>query len=160
MTIGKPIPRAIGFDVAYQMKQMYEERNAAGGRLWSMNAIARRFSASESSTRRAILGEGSYKHVPEAITPEELDRKASESAARMAAMMNAEGGLNADVMLGRLDLPVSEEAAGRARQLITGGDAGVDTEELKERLDQMEAEAGYSDGAEAHSAIDNVGRGV
>lgn len=136
---GRPISRAVGYSAALKMKAMYEERHPlSGGRVWTMAQIAETFSVSESSCRRAIIGAGAYKGVPEPAphkTDEELRDEGLALYERLQKDLAHEKAMHPDELVKTLDGGPSAGEALLDKMLATP----LSQEELAAKVKLMEA---------------------
>lgn len=127
---------ALPADVLWKARQLYEEKDALGRRLWSYRRIAAHLGISETSVLRACTNTGRFANVNNTPLPtpksvEEMDVAAAASLEKLQKLLAAErderipGQTRADKLLAEL----SPETAARAKELLinedtTGGKNG------------------------------------
>lgn len=86
MPTAPKVPR----ELAWRIKQEYEERDARGNRVWSQMALAAKYLLSETTVYRAINGFGAYalKPLPAIRPPDQMDRDAAASQIKMMKSMD------------------------------------------------------------------------
>ncbi len=127
----------------WQAKQMYEERDSRGQRIWSMRMIAAKLGISETSVLRAVTNTGRFanlnaKPLPEAQsrTEEQWRSEAEASVKRLQEMMAAERAERspetnrADRMLSELKTPLAPQVKDRYLEYL--GAKPVQSEEKKD----------------------------
>lgn len=133
-------------EVMWQAKQLYEEKDERGRRIWSMRAIAAKLGISETSVLRAVTNTGRFANVKAKPLPETQSRneqqwedEAAASFNRLQDLMKKEreektpGSTRADKLLSELTTgpaAVSPNVAQRAREFL---DPSVEIEDQPRR---------------------------
>lgn len=92
--MGRP-GQPLSLEVMWKAKQMYEERDERGDRIWSHRKIAKHLGISETSVLRAVNGEGRFGNslnapLPEVKTEEQLNVDAAASLEKLQRMLREE----------------------------------------------------------------------
>ena len=116
--------------VMWQAKLLYEEKDSAGRRVWSMMEIAAKLGISETSVYRAVKNMGRFANLqnaplPEPLSEQQLKTEAQSSLERLQGLLAAEkdectpGKTRADKMLEEMKGPeVSQAVKDRAKEYL------------------------------------------
>lgn len=124
-------------ELAWRAKQMYEEKDANGRRIWSMAKLAKELGCSETSVYRAVNGLGKFavKQLPVSRSKEEMDAAAEASWVKFQALQKEEAANGGVPVRKSSTIPVPEAVKAQVDFLYgRGGDKAPERlPELKER---------------------------
>lgn len=131
--MANPKTTALTREAAWKAKQMYEERDARGRRLWTIQMIADFLGVGETTAYRAIKSVGPYQTLPEVRSEAKMDADAQASLERLLSNLRPEeiqqvpdftGGSG----LARLQKEASKTGDGMLSELQREGDEDGSTE--------------------------------
>jgi hypothetical protein len=107
-------------EVQFAVKEMYEERDSRGRRLWSHAMVGKKLGLSETTVYRIVNGLGAYQGADRFKTGAALADAAKASAAKLLELLKATGADQAQTQADETK-PADDLATAKAKRYLTGG---------------------------------------